>query len=782
MSNDKQQKQEKRGLLGSLDKTAMRSAWTAVGALILVFLVCYAVVIFSLSPPRKTVSVGDTLAQDMIALRDMPNEAQTERLREEAAAKVEKIYLTDEEILTSLMEGAGDFFDSLERLRADAELMRMQKAAAAEAGSELRELSTGTLTAAQWQAVLQAEDLAVLRSSALDGLSDANIYEVLAVPEVSMRTWLREASVRLNTILRGGVKEGETDIYRTQYIRELEPLTVIGIKPVCSLIAREFINPTMFYNETATMAAIEQARSLVPEQVTRKGEALAPAGALVTEEMYEMFQEAGVLASFSTQLLTAILLAVFVAILMLVLSGLMAVYLSKIIKNPTRCLLTAILCVISVLFAYLLLKLNEYFIPSYLAVLLITLLVSGKVASVAAIFLSVIFGLIAAGPAQDYTLFAQVFCMALAGGLVGVLFVRKAVKRSTVFGGGALSSLVMILVYCAFGVLTGTPAMDMFWNCVRLLGVGLASAVVGLGLLPVWEVLFDIATPQRLGELSNANHPLLQRLMFEAPGTYHHSMMVATLAEAAATAIGANALLARVGSFYHDIGKLKRPYYFKENQKSGDNPHDSLPPEKSAAVLFAHVKDGIAMAQKNKLPADVIRIIAEHHGNTFAAVFYYKAIQASGDKDIPMSQFRYPGPRPGSKESAIVMLADSAEAAVRSLDNPSREDVQEMVAKVIKGKIEDGQMNNSPLTFAEVELITRAMLSAFQGILHERIEYPDLEESQRIPKIKPAQNPPAREEKSVQAGAGQELRAKPPVEGEKAEQGAGGKEAVEHHG
>ena len=198
----------------------------------------------------------------------------------------------------------------------------------------------------------------------------------------------------------------------------------------------------------------------------------------------------------------------------------------------------------------------------------------------------------------------------------------------------------------------------------------------------------------------------------------------------AATAIGANSLLARVGAFYHDVGKLKRPMYFTENQK-GENPHDALEPERSAAVLVAHVTDGVLMLQKERMPNEVIRIAQEHHGTSLTSFFYYNAVKQTGDPNLSKAPFRYPGPKPETKESAIVCICDGCEAAVHSMNDPTMEQIEEMVTKIIRGKIEEGQLSKAPITTADLGKIKASILATFRGITHARIEYPDMDDKKK---------------------------------------------------
>lgn len=220
-------------------------------------------------------------------------------------------------------------------------------------------------------------------------------------------------------------------------------------------------------------------------------------------------------------------------------------------------------------------------------------------------------------------------------------------------------------------------------------------------------------------------------MLLEASGTYHHSIIVANLAEAGATAVGANGLLARVGAYYHDVGKLKRPLYFKENQM-GDNPHDRTDPRVSAAILTAHPRDGGQMAQKERIPAPIVDIIRQHHGDSPVLYFYDKASKLYGE-DIDISSFRYEGPRPRSKEAAVVMLADTIEAATRTLANPSPEAMEQMIRNLVSKKMADGQLNDSALTFSDLDKICASFVTVLTGVFHERIEYPDIAIPPRTP-------------------------------------------------
>jgi putative nucleotidyltransferase with HDIG domain len=277
---------------------------------------------------------------------------------------------------------------------------------------------------------------------------------------------------------------------------------------------------------------------------------------------------------------------------------------------------------------------------------------------------------------------------------------------------------------------------------------GLLCAVIPLGLLPILESFFSRVTPITLLEVGDFNRPLLRRLMVEAPGTYHHTLLVAAMAEQAAEAIGANSLLCRVGMYYHDIGKLVHPEYFIENQSmrrtAKDKPemHDKLNPSISSMVIMSHVKEGVALARSHKVPEEVLRFIPEHHGTSLIKYFYMRALEQADDDETkpPAEIYRYPGPKPHSKETVIGMLADSAEAASRSLEEPTYERLLNLVEKVVNSKFMDGQFDNAPVTLADLRKIINSFAHSLSAIYHVRIEYPELPEQESAPRLPPHQS------------------------------------------
>ncbi|MFM8765994.1 MAG: HD family phosphohydrolase, partial [Spartobacteria bacterium] len=281
------------------------------------------------------------------------------------------------------------------------------------------------------------------------------------------------------------------------------------------------------------------------------------------------------------------------------------------------------------------------------------------------------------------------------------------------------------------------------WQSLAAFATGIATAIVVSGILPMLEHVFKITTDISWLEMSDLNHPLLKRLSLEAPGTYHHSLAVANLSEAAAEVVGANPTICRVASYFHDIGKVVKPHYFTENIPHGSNPHDDLTPTMSALIIISHVKEGVDLALKNKLNAEIIDVISQHHGTSMVSYFYQRALQQQEDarlggkimnmreEDIPEvseESFRYPGPRPQTKEAAIVSLADSIESASRSLERPTPQRIDDLVRNIIKARIDEGQLDESPLTIAEIWKIADSFRFSLVNMLHARIAYPKRDE------------------------------------------------------
>ncbi|MEM6911516.1 MAG: HDIG domain-containing metalloprotein [Verrucomicrobiota bacterium] len=329
----------------------------------------------------------------------------------------------------------------------------------------------------------------------------------------------------------------------------------------------------------------------------------------------------------------------------------------------------------------------------------------------------------------------------LIGGAVAIYVMRRARHRRRLVQAGIYVGVTNLILALALGQITfaGQPLDQTLYQILAALLVGLVTATLVGGLLPIFEGLFQLTTDMSWIEMADLNHPLLRRLTIEAPGTYHHSLVVAQLAEAAAEKIGANPIECRVCSYFHDIGKLQKPLYFIENQGDGVNPHDELTPTMSSLIIIAHVKEGVDLAIRNKLNPQIMDAIREHHGDSLVGYFYQRArkqqeeAHAKAEKgeisedDVPRieeSNFRYPGPRPKSKETAIISLADAVESASRSLGKPSPSRIRQLIDDIFQGRIADGQLDDAPLTMAELKLLKESFSSNLRSMLHHRVPYP----------------------------------------------------------
>ena len=351
-----------------------------------------------------------------------------------------------------------------------------------------------------------------------------------------------------------------------------------------------------------------------------------------------------------------------------------------------------------------------------------TMLLSPRIGLVFAVLLSIIIAFLHGWNFDD-------FAIMLGSGLI-VLTMAKNIRRRIDFVKAALASTVAIVLLTGiFYLLKHYSLVELERNFYFVLKNGALSLALLLVLIPILERIFSRATNIKLIELSDFSNPLLKRLMLEASGTYHHVIMTAGIAEQAAMTIGENPVLARVASYYHDIGKLQNPQYFIENQKSGENPHDSVSTAMSTLILTSHIKDGIALAKKHNLDKDIIDCIAQHHGVTVMGYFYRKERELNGGENhLKLDDFRYPGPKPQTKMAAIIMLSDSCEAACRSLDEQTNVKISETVDRIIKDKLEDGQFSECPITLKEIELIKESVMSALISMYHQRIKYEETDD------------------------------------------------------
>jgi hypothetical protein len=374
---------------------------------------------------------------------------------------------------------------------------------------------------------------------------------------------------------------------------------------------------------------------------------------------------------------------------------------------------------------------QAYFLPFALTPMLATLLFNNlEISFIITLASSVAVASLSGNPFQLGLLF-------LISGIFSIILVYGARKRITIIRAGFIVGIIQVATLIFIERFwSGSPARYLIFMLN-----GIVSSVIVLGILPLFEYLFKTFTNISLLELADFNHPLLQRLILEAPGTYHHSLMVGNLCESACLAVGANALLARIGAYYHDIGKLSKPGYFSENQTVKESKHDTLTPAMSKLIIMNHVKEGIDLAKKCRLNPALMDFIQQHHGTGLVFYFYRRALEnLEEDQRIEEEVYRYPGPKPGTKETAIVLLADSVEAATRSLRDPTPEKIKEMVHKVINNKFIEGQLDECDLTLKDLEKISAVFIRILSGIYHSRVIYPEESRSENNHKKFPKEN------------------------------------------
>jgi len=678
-------------------KTGVRQ-WTIA---VLFFVALGGMLLANVVTDTVDVSVGQVAPRDIEAPFRAINRYETDRLRATAADRAVKEavdndanYVINQAVAIKARELVADVFERIAAARGqDAD----PGVIAAETSAALNQ----PIDAAQVRIALS---LSEERSAQLKSAASALAAEILGRERLKSED-LEEARAGIPARV-AALRPGDVPLSAEE--RTLVAAVVAGA-----------LEPNLLLDLQRVNRAREEAIAEVKPVYVERGQIIVRKGDLVSEEDIRILQDLGLLRS-SANYVAALGILLIVALLV----GLFGVYLYQ----CKRQLLTdeghlALLALVLILVAGITKVLSVfpseafgYLAPVALGTMLIAILLDAHVAIVSAVFLSVIVGLTMGQELK----FAVV---ALVSGLTGVFGVSKVGERAHLTRAGGIVGLVTFAAMLSFGLYRA----DMFMVQYSPLGVinGLVSAIGAIGLFPYLESVFGITSSIRLLELSNPNQPLLRKLLMEAPGTYHHSMIVGNLAEAAAEAIGGDSLLTRVGAQYHDIGKTKRPYFFIENQYGGENPHDKMSPYLSTLIITNHVKEGVDLARKHRLPECVIDFIRQHHGTTLVKYFYNKAKEMAKDENCDEKDFRYPGPRPQTKETAIVLLADSVEAAVRTLSKPTPGRIEGLVRKIIKDHLADGQLDESNITLRDLDKVAEAFVKVLTGIFHSRIEYPD---------------------------------------------------------
>lgn len=610
-------------------------------------------------------------------------------------------------------------------------VLKVDKAAVAEMEAEIKNYYQQIKYIRDDQSIDEAEKISRVTEKVGLDLSNRAIRALLETDSDTF-DYLQKQTIQLvRRYMEQGVQAEALATVKENMLSEIE---LLSVDPNFQEVLRTVLDAirlreTLVYDSEATAQKRQEARSEVaPVQVTiKKNEKIADVGDILTPAKLEALQHLGLLRAETVYTnFLGLALVIFITYVLIVVF--IYHYRKEYIQEEKYLVLLGLLLTIGIILTRILAGFDGtseatsslgYLVPVAAITMLVAILLDSRLAIFIAVILGIYNGMVN-GSELQFAIFSIV------GGVTGVYSVTHLAERGDLMRASLYIMFANVITVLAIGLMLGFSLTKLAVAVLYSIANGLLSSVVTIGTLPFLETAFGLTTSSKLLELSNPNQPILRRLLMEAPGTYHHSIIVANLAEGAADAIGANSLLARVGAYYHDIGKIKRPYFFIENQiNNTENPHDKLAPTLSTLIITAHIKDGLEFAREQKLPKIVSDIIAQHHGTSLVSFFYHKAAENEKAENLNKADFSYEGPKPQSKEAAIVMLADSVEAGVRSMKNPTPSRMEAFVRKVIKDKLEEGQLEESDLTFRELDTIVQAFLRVLSGIFHSRIEYPD---------------------------------------------------------
>jgi len=652
-------------------------------------------------PAQYPVALNEVASDDIIAPQTITfvDEVKTAELKKDAADKIGEVYVIDDDAVSNMEEQISVYYDQLWSLATRTDLGHSTK-------------------------------VDLMKNS--HGLSDLTASIFLSLEQNTVNVLKSESINLLRDNWREGVKDYEVEDKRNKILAQVELLNYNA--PFRDIIKATFqqleLQPNLYLDEEATLRAKTEASNAVePVLVTvREGQVIVRKGEVVTQEQMDIIKALGYKRSDRPGL-TLAGIAIFISLCVVLSVLYMKLNHRELYQRENSLALLVLLTFVTLFVAKLIVSINisakeeiaelvVYLVPVAMGSILIAILLDTKIAIFMTMILSLWVGLLA-----DNQLSAVL--VAFVGGTVGVYSISRFSQRLDWVRAGLIIAGANAVCIAALGIMSGRH-----WQIILtgvFLGIlnGFFSTILAYGSVPFLESGFKVTTSVRLLELSNPSQPLLRRLQMEAPGTYHHSIMVGNLSEAAAEAVGADSLLVRVGSYYHDIGKLKRPYFFIENQLGGENPHEKLTPALSTLIITSHPKDGVELAKQYGLPQVIIDLILQHHGTGLATYFYHKAVEQGNADNVNEDDFRYNAVKPQTKEAAIIMLADSVEAAVRAMDSSNPGKIESVVRKIINERLQDGQLEESDLTFKDLDKITNAFCHILAGVYHSRIEYPE---------------------------------------------------------
>lgn len=685
---------------------------------------CYAAVLMimldAVAPQKYRVKPGEVSRSTITATKDVMDQVSYEAACKAARDSVSAIYRIDDEKRVSVINAVTDDFAKVEDARAQAIAQR---------NDWLKENPGSTAEQHQFSSAF----INMLIGNLNISCSAEEMLVIINTNQQDIESVAAFIKTRINSIMASGLSEEELIGERNAITAALnnEYSTVSAkIKTVAERILEKELVANYSLDETATDEAKLAAAAEVSQgsYLYKKGQTIVRSGDLVTQAHVAMLEQLGMLENDNVDIKLYLGVALLTLTVLLILGFYIAVYEPKMIQTPKKVLMLAILTVLSVLYSALIYPYQPGLAQIAICTVLVAVLLKPRVALVSNMALSVLLGVMATSGEAAQSQGVSTLIVSLIAGTAAVYLCKKPMHRMRIMLSGlvigATGGLTSVFIGLVFSSEIKTVLLSALWPALA----GVISAVLCVGTLPVWEAVFDVLTPTKLLEITNPNQPLLRRLAIEAPGTHHHSIVVANLAESGAQAIGADIMLTRAGAYYHDVGKLAAPEAYTENQDEKlKSFHSMLLPAESAAIIRMHPTEGYELAQKYKLPKEICNIILEHHGTTLVGYFYAKALEMFDD--VNRADFMYPGPKPRSKEAAVIMLADSAEAAVRSLPDKSPECVREKINQILNDRISDGQFDECDISMLELRKLAAEFTQALSGVHHSRIEYPDLKKA-----------------------------------------------------
>lgn len=689
----------------------------ATVSFIIMGIILFSLLVSNVTPNVVDVNVYERAPRDIQSPITIPLEDQTEARKRLAEESVKNEYTFNKDLALLQAEAMKDLIDIVITINKSEE-KKSDGEAPLTIDQKLEQIKT----------TIDKSDISDETYTALAKASETELNNMKNLgPDVVNK-------VLSNPIMVEEVEEARNEA--VQLIRESSNLSY-SLRNATEEITRSFIIANRTLDPEKTRQKRKEASDKVEEVFIREGEVLVKSGSVITPEVYDRLKKVGLL---DQEMKTYPYYGLFLFVL-IVMAGLYYFMKEEREKEHFRkyvtiyaLLFTLTLVVMKVLSISTALGLTSlmYAVPIAAGAMMIKMLFNEELAVVS----TIIFAFSAALIFNEQTTGNFNFIMSmyvLFNGISGIVFLGKTQQRSKILQAGFFVSFIAILTVASVLLLQNgkftSLQIGLDLGCAAI--SGFVAAVLTLGLLPVIESSFNILSVTKLIELSNPNHPILRKVLMEAPGTYHHSIMVANLSEAACESIGANGLLARVGSYYHDVGKTKRPHFFIENQMNMENPHDKIAPQLSKTIITAHPYDGADMLRAEKIPKEIIDIAEQHHGTTLLKFFYHKACQLT-DKEVAESDFRYPGPKAQNKEVAIIGISDAVEAAVRSLSKPTPVKIDGIIRKIINDRLEDGQFDECDITLKELDTVAKTLTETLKGIFHSRIEYP--EETKKVEK------------------------------------------------